>query len=59
MADLNNKYDIPCEKCMHTQVCGLKFKLADTKVTSEHPYVTVNIGCEQYRPFTIKKEVNV
>lgn len=48
MADLNNKYNIPCDGCVHTEVCGIKQFYDTTEVVTEHPCITVELGCKKY-----------
>lgn len=48
MADLNNKYNIPCDGCAHNDICGIKGYYETTTVQTEHPYITVKLGCKRY-----------
>lgn len=48
MSDLNNKFNIPCDGCIHNDICGIKQYYETTTVETEHPCITVKLGCTKF-----------
>lgn len=42
-------YKLPCDSCIHSDVCGYKEQMKGIKIECEHPFVKVTIKCEKHK----------
>jgi len=53
MADVK----IPCESCIHNNVCNAKIYFEKTKVEATHPYVKVTLECTEFYARPHQREI--
>lgn len=54
------KGKMPCDNCIHKNVCNVKELFGETKFETTHPFVDIQVRCTEYRHCgtLLKKEVN-
>ena len=42
-------YKLPCDSCVHAEVCGYKEQMKSIKIECEHPFAKITIKCEKHK----------
>lgn len=40
--------EMPCDTCMHQNVCNVRKKFEETEVKTTHPFIKVTLECTEY-----------
>ena len=48
------QHNIPCDTCIHNNVCNVRKCFEETKIDTTHPFVVVELKCTEY----LKNEFN-
>ena len=49
------KGDMPCNKCIHKNVCNVITCFEETRFETTHPFVDIKISCTEYYSRETKK----
>ena len=54
------KGDMPCNDCIHKNVCNVRTCFEETKFETTHPFVDIQVRCTEYKhcEVLIKKGVD-
>ena len=42
------QHNIPCDTCIHNNVCNVRKCFEETKIDTTHPYIIVELKCTEY-----------
>lgn len=48
MITINERKDVMCNTCIHTEVCRYKETLTETKYETSHPFLDIKVICKAY-----------
>lgn len=50
------KLKVPCDDCIHKNVCNVRKNFEETKVETTHPYIIVKLECTEFRAGAITRK---